>query len=381
MMSRFSVVIPTRNRSNLLRNALQSSVDQDFQDYEVIISNNWSEDDTRAAVEPFLSHSSVKYFETSNPLSMADHWEFALDKARGEWVLFLCDDDVLLPNALSVLNGLTAEPNPGIIEYNSLRYFYDDGLVEKGNLLQFWDPINESTTEVSSSRQLDFVFANISGRMPKFLNSAVRRDVFEKIRRAHKRVFHRWAPDYSAGVLLLAHTEKYLKSQKPLSIFGKSLKSYGSGSLVNPDHLKKFYLEFPEFDGSFYYSPYPQLMTVTNGLYDTVSMVQEELGKKWRIDPRRFRMALLTEIRTYVSHGHTQYLDYAEIVEADLARLKDRVRTVVGEQVRRVRQLSRPLWRRLFKPTTRLRRVSGKDTDGSFANISEAATWFHERYG
>ena len=36
----FSVVIPTRNRASLLRYALQTALDQDFDDYEIVVSDN-----------------------------------------------------------------------------------------------------------------------------------------------------------------------------------------------------------------------------------------------------------------------------------------------------------------------------------------------------
>ena len=48
---KFSIVIPTRSRAKLLRYAIMSALHQTFDDYEVIVSNNDSQDDTEAVVE------------------------------------------------------------------------------------------------------------------------------------------------------------------------------------------------------------------------------------------------------------------------------------------------------------------------------------------
>src|SRR6266704_3260720 len=95
----FSVVIPTRNRASLLRYALQTALDQDFDDYEIVVSDNCSQDDTAQVVKDYQT-SRVRYVRVNDPLSMPDHWEFALGQAQGQFVNYLCDDDSLPREAL-----------------------------------------------------------------------------------------------------------------------------------------------------------------------------------------------------------------------------------------------------------------------------------------
>src|SRR2546423_6112022 len=92
----FSIVIPTRNRGHLLKSALQSALDQRFSDYEIVVSNNCSSDNTAAVVEE-VGGSTVRMVRPRQVLSMPDHWEFALDHARGQYVTYLSDDDALCP--------------------------------------------------------------------------------------------------------------------------------------------------------------------------------------------------------------------------------------------------------------------------------------------
>ena len=92
----FSIVMPTRNRAALLRFALQSALDQTFTDYEIVVSNNFSSDDTEKVIRE-VGGERVRYVRTDRVLPMHDSWDFALTQARGEWILFLCDDDALYP--------------------------------------------------------------------------------------------------------------------------------------------------------------------------------------------------------------------------------------------------------------------------------------------
>src|SRR5215467_7422479 len=98
----FSIVIPTRNRSHLLGGALKSALEQDFDDYEIVVVANNCQDNTREVVER-LQTERVKYYATDRTLTMPANWEFAWTKASGQYITYLADDDALVPTALSFL--------------------------------------------------------------------------------------------------------------------------------------------------------------------------------------------------------------------------------------------------------------------------------------
>ncbi len=58
----FSVVNPTKSRPTPLQDAIQSVLLQDFDDYELIVSNNFDDERTRQVVEPFLGHPRADIF-------------------------------------------------------------------------------------------------------------------------------------------------------------------------------------------------------------------------------------------------------------------------------------------------------------------------------
>ena len=79
---RFSVVIPTRQRANTLRHTLQTCLAQDYDDYEIVVCDNFSSPETRQVVDDCASERIV-YLRTSRPLAMSVNWELAVEQARG----------------------------------------------------------------------------------------------------------------------------------------------------------------------------------------------------------------------------------------------------------------------------------------------------------
>ena len=90
----FSVVIPTRNRPNLLPTAVQSVLEQDCGDFELLISDHSDPErtaETQAVLAGALADPRVKYLRPPRTLSMVEHWEWAVRQAIGEYTGVLTD--------------------------------------------------------------------------------------------------------------------------------------------------------------------------------------------------------------------------------------------------------------------------------------------------
>lgn len=94
-----SVVIPTFNRSDILPSAIRSILAQTFADFELVVCDNASTDDTPRAIAGFTDPR-LRYVRAPRHLVIADNWEFARSHARGTLVLMLGDDDALVATAL-----------------------------------------------------------------------------------------------------------------------------------------------------------------------------------------------------------------------------------------------------------------------------------------
>lgn len=112
----FSVIIPTHNRADLLRIATQSVIDQLHKNWELIIVDDGSNDDTKAVVNTFRqSDDRIKYiFQPHQERSTARNR--GIKEAAGKYICFLDDDDYYLDHHLSsFFDWLEAHKFPEII--------------------------------------------------------------------------------------------------------------------------------------------------------------------------------------------------------------------------------------------------------------------------
>src|SRR5271166_6410356 len=92
-----SVVIPTYNRSALLPSAVESVLAQTFTDYELIVIDDGSTDDTCERLKPYMGR--IRYCYQDNRGASAAQNK-GIEIARGTWVSILGSDDLWLPAKL-----------------------------------------------------------------------------------------------------------------------------------------------------------------------------------------------------------------------------------------------------------------------------------------
>jgi glycosyltransferase involved in cell wall biosynthesis len=122
----FSVIIPTFNRAEKLRRALESVVSQTFSDYEVIVCDDGSIDHTREIVDSFTGRIAIKYLREENWGGPARPRNNGLKAACGEWVCFLDADDWWFPGKLSTV--FAAIGNADVVHHDCDVF---DGSVKK----------------------------------------------------------------------------------------------------------------------------------------------------------------------------------------------------------------------------------------------------------
>lgn len=113
-----SVCIPTYNSVHFLPDSVGSVLRQGLSDFEIVIVDNASEDDTEAWVKG-LNNPHVRYFR--NPKNLGPHYssERCLAEARGQYVKFLCADDVFLDGVLlKQLDVFRNRPNVSLVTCN-----------------------------------------------------------------------------------------------------------------------------------------------------------------------------------------------------------------------------------------------------------------------
>ncbi len=95
-----TVFIPTYNYGIYLDEAIQSILAQTFTDFELIIVDNCSTDNTEELVKKYLGDPRVTYYKNETNVGLVGNWNKCLDYARGEYLKMLCADDKLHPQLL-----------------------------------------------------------------------------------------------------------------------------------------------------------------------------------------------------------------------------------------------------------------------------------------
>jgi glycosyltransferase involved in cell wall biosynthesis len=94
-----SIVVPTFKRAALLRETVASILVQTFEDFELIIVDNMSDDGTEAWVGA-LDDARVRYFRNANGGVIAVNRNFGIKRARGQYIALCDDDDLWTPDKL-----------------------------------------------------------------------------------------------------------------------------------------------------------------------------------------------------------------------------------------------------------------------------------------
>jgi len=94
-----SVIIPTYNREHFLKKTIESILKQTFKDFELIIVDNYSTDNTEKIIGSY-DDKRIRYFKHQNNGIIAVNRNFAIKHAKGELIAFCDDDDLWLPEKL-----------------------------------------------------------------------------------------------------------------------------------------------------------------------------------------------------------------------------------------------------------------------------------------
>lgn len=238
---KLSVVIPTRERADTLFYALKTVIEQEYQNLEIIVSDNASVDNTKEIVSQF-SDSRIKYINTGTRLGMSENWEFALGHVTGEYVMYLGDDDGLLPNSCFDVAQVINKTGCEALVWNKPSYLWPS-ILDSPCLISI--QCNYDLCEINSKMLLKAVALGRTsyGKLPMFYSGFISMSIVEKIVKKSTKFFHSISPDVYSGLVLADELTSYLFSYRPFSINGGSIHSTGITSVTNDVKAKMFYTE------------------------------------------------------------------------------------------------------------------------------------------
>jgi glycosyltransferase involved in cell wall biosynthesis len=237
----FSILLPTRNRSEIVGGAIQSVIEQSESEWELVISDNdESPDLTRLVAAAFAKDPRVRYIRTSGNLSMHDNWENALKFSRGSWILVLEDKQRLAPQALNFIRQ-TCQQNPdSIVSYPFIISSREcvQSARQKPRIRRF-----SCETVVEEFCRFSPLYWKI---FPRGLTSCAPRHIFENARRKSSTglVFSYINPDYASGFQLLSQAKDLVYIDEPIIIVPPSVHK----SKVNYSNGKASMTKQPSYD-------------------------------------------------------------------------------------------------------------------------------------
>jgi glycosyltransferase involved in cell wall biosynthesis len=307
---RFSVLLPTRNRADLLRLAIQSVLDQDFKDWEIVVSDNASEDDTKAVVEAF-GDSRIKYVRTDTLVPVTENWNRALERGSGEYVIMLGDDDCLMGRSLRKADALLGEHGdpemmftaaiqyayPGILSIDDGKAFvqYFNGDFLRGTKEAALLPREVATGAVRRSLAFEVSFPF------NMQHGIVSRRVIERLR-PRGPFFQSPYPDYYAMNALLLTADTVLACPWPLVAIGVSPKSFGF-----------FYFNERESEGVDFLQNVPE-KSLIEATQDVV-LPGTNMNTSWLLAMKALELNFGPEYGVRVSESNYRFIQFRSLFE------------------------------------------------------------------
>ncbi|MBX3043622.1 MAG: glycosyltransferase [Candidatus Kapabacteria bacterium] len=112
----FSICIPTYNRGNYLKDAIKSALNQDYDNYEIVIVDDGSTDNTKQNVDSFNSDK-IKYFYQNNS-GRPKARNRLIKESKGEYILWLDSDDIIHEKIISEYITIIQKFSPDVIYCN-----------------------------------------------------------------------------------------------------------------------------------------------------------------------------------------------------------------------------------------------------------------------
>ena len=246
---RFSVIIPTKDRAYYLEKTLLTCSLQTYANLEVIVSDDFSTDDTREVVLRAAARDSrIRCVSPGKSVGMRDNFEFVLNQVKPGYVMALGGDDGLLPGAIEGMLDALRRTGQELLTWSAPVFSYakvrtpgPQLLLPSGSQLRV---VDSAAVLARQARELNYV---TDAELPMFyVKGVVATHLVDLVRsRSPENRFYTCStPDGYSGIVLAGEVTQYACSGKPFSVYGASPSSQGAAYLSADEAAKKQSAEF-----------------------------------------------------------------------------------------------------------------------------------------
>ncbi len=238
-----SIVIPTRERGEFVSSAVHSALACQDPQIEVVVSDNASTDDTKSVISS-ISDKRLVYANTGTRMPMHDNFAFALSRAQGRYLMFVGDDDAVLPARLARLLEILRSETPEVVNWHTPHYVWPGASNGELGLLTLKPLHLRGGKTVLSARALlqDLLRGSRAAYHmigAKIYHGCVARDVVDRVvERAGGYFFVPW-PDIGAAIANLFVVNEIVFLGLPCTLGGESRASNGRSQGFQETHARR----------------------------------------------------------------------------------------------------------------------------------------------
>ena len=245
-----SVIIPLYNSEEYVAECLDSLLIQTFQNFEIIVVDDCSTDDSVKIIENYAPrfNGRLKLTKTEKNLRCPGlSRNIGLSLARGEYIQFLDSDDFLLGSALETLYKAAIKYNADIVNVNSYYRMNssNDIFVYKDGFSQNWENKTELTIDNPNENLRRLFYGKGEGNFNSCWSKLFRRDFLIK----NKITFPRLsiAEDVIFIIKAYSHAKKFLRITTPLYFYRSYNSSITRTNMKLPEQMFFWFSDFTNF--------------------------------------------------------------------------------------------------------------------------------------
>lgn len=307
----FTVIIPCKNRANYLHHTLRTCMIQNYEHFEVLVSDDGSTDNTREVVEEASRRDSrIQYLKPSSGTGMSNNFEYALRQVKQGFVIALGGDDGLLPDGIQGMWDILRDTGMDLLAWPAPVYYYPNVIGTKGQLFI----AREKGLKIIDShqflcRQAKNLYYLGDVESPMFYGKGVASTkLIDRVRQRSPggQFYSCPTPDGYSGIVLAGEVDCYAFSGTPFSIFGLSSESQGLAYWSNSNKAKETSKKFFENTSSrpmhreLASQPYSPLITLMTA--DYLLTARDLPGWRGRFPSLDYRQILLKGLNE-LAHG------------------------------------------------------------------------------
>jgi glycosyltransferase involved in cell wall biosynthesis len=141
-----SVFLPTYNQQEFISESIESVLNQDYENLEIVIGDDCSQDKTWEIVQDYQRryHKKIKAFRNEKNLGITGNCNEVLRQCTGKYIVFTAGDDLFLPDKISSQVVLMEKDSSIVLSYHDIEVFSS----KDGKTIRFWNSGRGSSSPV-----------------------------------------------------------------------------------------------------------------------------------------------------------------------------------------------------------------------------------------